>query len=351
MVDSKSVKYVPVLKWRKGEKMALQNLESRLKNVTLPLIELVNDEGDSPSDLPNDIASYWGRQAYLDVHYRPPQFAKYALDNVANHVVSGLDIIPVVRLDSSKIVLECARAVAGMHRLGYAIRIVLDNEMDFKVTKRQVDLILSEFGSNFGPVDLILDFGYLTPDTKYKSTVSGVLRPLGKYEWRRVVISAGTFPSDLMEFKPDGDNFIERLESKLWHKHGEKLSQKPIYSDYTVRYPMNVNKNGRGSKSIRYSLPGKTQVFRGTLDDLSFKYMVHSMNIRSLYGDEYPASYSWGDKFIHEKAEQLEQVMNDGHDPETYEDFSPGGSTDWVAVSVNHHIKLVLDSDLASTQA
>ena len=64
MVDEVKPVYVPALKWRQGEKLALKNLSDRLKSSIIPLIELVNDEGDNPEDLSNDLFAFWsGRTA------------------------------------------------------------------------------------------------------------------------------------------------------------------------------------------------------------------------------------------------------------------------------------------------
>lgn len=346
MVDQPNVKYVPALKWRKGEKVALKNLSARLKDAVIPLIELVNDEGDNPDDLSKDLALYWGKTAYLDVHYRPGHFARTALDNVAQHM-NGIDIIPVVRLDSSQIIIDGVKSVAGMYNNGLAVRIVITANLDFNLLQKEVDLVVGQLSSiSKDKIDIIVDFGHIDKNVAYKSTLEQIKNNLDLSDWRRIIIAAGTFPPNLLSFRPNEDNFLNRSELELWEENKLVIGRESIYSDYTVRYPSNITKGGRGSKSVRYTLKDKFQVFRGTLEDGTFKYLVHAANIRALYEDTYPENYSWGDEFIKQKADQLEECLQAGIDPETYTEFSTGGSTEWVAASVNHHMSVVLNSNL-----
>lgn len=345
MVDQQTVHYVPVLKWRQGEKIALRTLNESIKNHIIPLIELVNDEGDNPDDLSKDIAAYWSAPTYLDVHYRPKEFARRALENVAKHT-ERIDIIPVVRLDSPQIIIDGIKDVSAMYGNGYAIRIIVQDKLDFKLIQKEVKLIKNQLPSSGKKIDLILDFGYIDETTKYKSLLKKVAKNFKLDNYRRYIVSAGTFPPDLMDFKLNADNFLNRTELILWDESKNITGRNTIYSDYTVRYPANIEKGGRGSISIRYTIKDKFQVFRGLLNDASFKYLVHALNIKTLYGKIYPSNYCWGDASIHEKATQLESCLGAGLDPESYE-FKPGNSTDWVAISVNHHMAVVLMDNLS----
>lgn len=345
MVDQPNVIYVPALKWRQGEKIALKNIDERLKSFVMPLIELVNDEGDNPDDLSRDLFTYWQRTAYLDVHYRPTRFGRPALDNIAHHT-QGVDIIPVIRLNSPQIIIDGVKTVAGMYGNGFAIRIVVGPDLDFGLLQKEVSLIMDQFSTPIDKVDIIVDFGHINKKPGYATALERVKNNLALSNWRRIIICAGTFPSSLLSFRPNEDNFLDRLELALWRDHGSSLGRESIYSDYTVRYPANIAKGGVGSKSVRYALMDKFQVFRGLREDGTFKYLVHAANIRALYADSYPETYSWGDAFIKQKADQLQACLDAGIDPETYPDFSTGGPTDWVAASVNHHIAVVLKDDL-----
>ncbi len=346
MVDEVEPVYVPALKWRQGEKLALKNLSDRLKSSIIPLIELVNDEGDNPEDLSNDLSAFWSKTAYLDVHYRPQHFARTALNNVANHT-QNIDIIPVARLDSPQIVIEGIKSVAGMHNNGFALRIMATQDIDFSMLAEDVRLMLKRLSTSKDRVDLVVDFGYLEGKIQtYQATLESVASAISFDDWRRVIVVAGNFPPSLQDFRPNEDNLLKRSELELWQKNKVTGGRELIYSDYTIRYPENVTKGLRGSKSVRYTLENDFQVFRGTREDKSFKYLVHAMNIKALYSDKYPESHCWGDEVIVEKANQLEKCLSDGVDPETYDGFSPGGAKDWVALSINHHMTVVLKSNL-----
>ena len=70
------------------------------------------------------------------------------------------------------------------------------------------------------------------------------------------------------------------------------------------------------------------------------------MNAVSLYSDQYPASFSYGDNYIHQQATDLQQVLEDGLDPEDYTGFNPGNPGNWVAATVSHHIAVVMKDNL-----
>lgn len=347
MVEEVNPVYVPVLKWRKGEKLALKNLPNQLQKSIIPLIELVNDEGDNPEDLPNDISKFWHRTAYLDVRHRPKNFARIALDNIVSNY-QNKDIIPVVSLDSPQIIMEGIKNVVGIYNNGFALRIIVNQDLDFSLLIKEINLKLKFFAVAKDKIDLIVDFGYLESNTQtYKTVLKKIADIISFDNWRNVIVAAGNFPLSLKEFRPNGDNLLNRTELELWKKNKTICGRNIVYSDYTVRNPDNIIKGfSRGSTSVRYTLENNFQVFRGTQEDKPFKYLVHAMNIRALYSDIYPESYCWGDEAITDKANQLEECLNSGIDPEIYEKFSTGNPTDWVAWSVNHHITVVLKSNL-----
>ena len=346
MVDEVKPVYVPALKWRQGEKLALKNLSDRLKGSIIPLIELVNDEGDNPEDLSKDLSACWNRTAYLDVHHRPQHFARTALNNVAEYN-KNIDIIPVVRLDSPQIVIEGVKNVAGMYDNGFALRIIANQGIDFSLLSEDVRLMLERLAGSRSKVDLMVDFGYLEGKIQtYRATLENIADSISFNDWRRVIVVAGNFPPSLQGFRPNEENLLKRSELELWQKNKVTRGRELIYSDYTIRCPDNVAKGLRGSKSVRYTLENDFQVFRGTREDKPFKYLVHAMNIKDLYSGIYPEGYCWGDEMIAEKANQLEECFKDGADPEVYGGFSPGNSTNWVALSINHHMTVVLKSNL-----
>ncbi len=345
MGEVDTFKYVPALKWRAGEKLALSKLDEKLKPSVLPLIELVNDEGDNSDDLSKDIVSNWPHEAYLDVHYRKKDFAKRALDNIAKHFDTGVDVIPVVWLDSPPLIIDSAKNVALMCNNGAAVRIDLYDDQAFDSIQNEVDIILNSMGLKREKADLIIDFRYTEVSDDQTDAFKQLVNNLEMSEWRRVTIASGVVPAMLTEFKSNADNFIIRNEQELWVESTKLIGRGTLFSDYTVRNPENIDKQGHPSISVRYTLPDHYQIFKGKRNDEHFKYLVHGLNITSLYDNDYPRSYSWGDEFIHEKAQELADCLEAGGDP-AEADFKPGGFTNWIAASINHHMTVVLRDDL-----
>jgi Beta protein len=345
MVEDTSPIYVPAIKWRSGEKTALKQLDDKLKSQTFPLIELVNDEGDNPNDLALSIKSTWRSPAYLDVHHRPTHFGRTALNSVTQNI-DGLDLIPVVRLNSPQLIIEGVKNVASMNYNGIAIRIEVSNIENYNLLQTEVDLIIEQMGNITEQIDLIIDFGFVDKHKDCKTIINNLVKNLGFSRWRNIIMLSGAFPLSLSEYKPNEDNFLARTEYTLWRQCAPQIRGDVIFADYTVRNPNNISKGQRGTISLRYTLEDRYQIFKGTLADKGFKYLVHALNARTLYGYMYSERYSWGDGYISEKATQLERCLENGYDPEKYSDFTPGNATDWIAATINHHIALIRKSNL-----
>lgn len=345
MVDV--IKYVPVVKWKGGEKLALKNLNQNLKNYTIPLIELVNDEGDTPDKLTDDIRKFWpdSNSAYVDIHYRGPKRGLGALSNILDFP-NGVDIIPVVRTDTSLILHEVIKNIVLANRNGLAVRIVVKEDDDFEITSAEIEALLKALSQTKATSDLIIDFQYISASIDYSKIASSIASSIDLSQWRRVIVTAGVFPDYLTEFVPDADNFLDRSEWKLWNEFMHLFKRHTVFSDYTCRHPIFYPKPAnRGSQSLRYSLDDKYQIFRGKIQDKTYKRLAHSLNEVSLYGDIYPRNFSWGDEFIHEKAEQFSNILMSGQDVETA-DIPAGSQEQWVAATVNHHIAVVLKRNL-----
>ena len=340
-------KYVPIVKWKAGEKLALKEVDSNKKKFIIPLIELVNDEGDTPPLLTKDIQKYWPdtNTAYVDVHYRPTSFALNALHNLAEHS-NGVDLIPVVRTDTSLILHEAIKSVALAFNNGVAVRLVVDEGSDFEIANSEIEATLKAVAQSKHKSDLIIDLLYINDSFKYSETIKSLVKSIDLKPWRRVIVSSGVFPDYLTDFTPNEDNFLPRSEWQFWDEYKEFFSRETIYSDYTCRHPIYYPKPGSpGSKSLRYSLEERYQVFRGVIQDKPFKRLVHALNAVSLYGKEYPATFSWGDRYIHEKAAIFTDFLESGEEIDKA-NLSAGSESEWVSVTVNHHIAVVLKRNL-----
>lgn len=347
MVDNSSAVYVPVLKWRAGEKSALKSLPAAQQSKVLPLIELVVDEGDKPELLPNDIAKYWKGSAYLDVHLRPDGFAKTALQVIAANT-KDVDIIPVARLNiSQQIMIKGIKDVAIMCNNGVAIRIDMRSIRDFDIIKEELELLSDQLQIPQTKTDLIIDFGYIENVNDYNSGLKKLINQIDMSPWRRVVITAGSMPPTLTDFRPNEENIFPRLELNQWRVSAVLFKRNVIFGDYTTRYSDNFTRGGLGSISVRYTLENDFQIFRGTMYDKHYKFLAHALNIKTLYGDKYPASFSPGDQYIDEKAKLFEAFLETGQDPDDEDvKFEPGSKPTWVTASVSHHISVVLNQNL-----
>ena len=341
--------YVPILRWKRGEREALKQLAEADKERLTPLIELPPslftldyDAGDQ--DLRSmliraagDIQKAWGtRRAFCDLGLMPPRAEAAG----AGHPVAclweyarrqRLNLIPVIGLRRSTRYQSAVTRVIYEEGSGACIR--LTSEQLYSATFRN-DLASLMVSCNVQPdtVDLVID----------RRAVSDISTPVGELlgrlptvtAWRTLTVAGGSFPRDLSGFRV-GQHVHPRLEWRLWRNEvldAERVKRRATFADYTTQHAVFVEPPRRAnfSASIRYTSTDNWVVMRGegVFNDDSAGFAQWPANAALLC--ERPEfcgeRFSAGDSYIASRA-----VFG----------ASTGNAESWLRAGVNHHMTFV----------
>lgn len=323
-------KYVPILKWKKGEQSALKELSTNVKNNIIPLIEITPDFNES--NLLATIKCWENRPLYFDVL---PEC--YEEDNeIYFRILKKLDpnyTIPVLSLTDDIKIIEEAKILSN---IGFALRIT---SSDSEYIEDSLEQISNTFNSNF--IDLILDMKSITAENyseKYivlKSILSDIPN-INNY--RNIILATSSFPNSLNNIERYKLATVERLDWSFWEKCRSKLNKKfnidLVYSDYTIDTP-NYSPYIVGMSplfKIRYTyddnfiiLKGQT-IKKGGLERDSVAALCNILVTSNYFKG---TQFSWGDNYIFEHSNNLAP--------------SYGNLTTWVTVGTNHHITHIID--------
>ncbi len=336
--------YVPVLRWKAGEKRALKGLSREDKARMTPLLEwsrpgeVAPDEDreiptPEPRELAKDILRHWGaRSFFYDAH----QFwagnlghDSVLLRRYARELTNGgLRPIPVFNLLDEKSYHDALASLSS--RRGVCVRLAYSEIAGGKLAG-----LLREFSAatRYMPAatHLIADF-----ETHYREmdivTLCAQLPELGRY--LTFTVAAGSFPVDLREFKGPQVFYLAREEWVRWHDQMNRpLPRRPTFGDYITLNPT-LTAAARGlnpSATIRYTAEDHWLVMKGeglhTEDGPGYDQYPANARLLMERADYCGAEFSDGDRYIRDVA-----VSGAG----------PGNPTTWVQAGVNHHLVFVV---------
>jgi len=311
--------YVPILRWKAGEKRALRALPPKDKARMTPLIEWsrpgdVAPEEDrekptpEPRALAQDVLKHWGpRPFFWDPRWfcvgnlggDPLTLGRYAVELRDG----GLRPIPVLRLND---VVEpdlpdrLAQFLVAMALSPGAVHLIADFEMYY----RQVDV--AELCARLPDVVRYLTF----------------------------TVAAGSFPVDLREFKGPQVFYLPREEWLRWREQiEEQLARRPTFGDYVTIHPVltSAKRGLNPSATIRYTTEEHWLVMKGeglhNEDGPGYEQYASNAALLMKRRDYRGPEFSAGDRYIEDVA-----ILSSG----------PGSPTTWVQAGVNHHITFVL---------
>jgi hypothetical protein len=333
-------KYVPILKWKGGERIALRNLTDDIKKLIRPVLLVTRNT--EPDSFCMEVARNWGtnREFYLDFH---PDFAgNHAefIEIVMNEEESKqLAIIPVVTMNTSLDFISFIEnnISSSRFRHGLALRVRSLNSKTIQDWSDSLDQLINKADN----IDLILDtgeIGHLPNDSieMYSNLIKGVIRDLQQQNnFRHVIVAGASFPESISVRQNDISS-ISRIEWLLWKNI---MNEMPyiLFGDYGVDDPKDPEYEGRVTiiPTIRYTHEDHWYIIRGRYDPRTpYDYtQFHELSRMLLQrnhifcGEE----FSWGDTKIFECANTTCTITNCNH----------GNMTTWVQINTNHHLTYV----------
>ena len=299
-------------------------------------------------DVGKRLLKYCGRKTvFLDVHLLDGDIRASAFESIlsaANIVdlfsIPVVHIIPVVGTDADMATRKVAVKYAKMNDRGLCIRIDDSHFKDKNLAEHFEDFIKSH-GLEIKNVDILVDLQIVDEHTTAESVIEKLARIPQIKDCRSFILSGGAFPKDLSKLEVFNVHPLPRTDWKLWHEisKSDKLSRKPLFSDYTIQHPKFYGyiPGASVSASIRYTDDEQWRVFRGrALNYLDKKngnkripgydqYLAHARELvkQPFYKQ---ADYSFGDSEINRIASQDEKTGN----PQM-----------WLNIGINHHLTLV----------
>ncbi len=286
--------YMPVLKLKRAEKEALEEVDIRLHQSIVPLFEVVErrpkppkskkrkgkksqaqDEGSSSNErVWPTISEHLERafDAYL-VHVLgtyprcliDPRDMARGGDDAAQAVFEraeamGINFTPVTGF-SRALGHEAAMAHRS-HGRGIALRVCHPEIMQVNFNNL-LEMFLIQNHLAREEIDLIIDL-----DSLYGMVFHGALRRANQCidrvpleGWRTLTLSSTGFADNLRDVKVNTTGHFERLDWQVWsafYRQRERFSRMPAYSDFGIQHPVGVENfvfsgQGNAAPSIRWA--------------------------------------------------------------------------------------------------
>lgn len=325
-----SPKYVPIVKWKKGEQTALRELSTEISNSIIPLIEITPDFNIEKLE---QSFNYWSNKYYYfdispELYENNPEIYLRILEQLNPNYV-----IPVLTHSNAFNLINYATELSNN---GIALRITTDT-----LSTLNTDLFNITQVINTNNIDLILDFKYIA-NTRFNLLYSSFLNFISLIpninEFRNIIVSASSFPETLANINRETINLINMFEWQFYreyiHSYAYENKLNIIYSDYCICNPINIEFEPymKPSFNIRYTSTGQFLVLKGNLiKSGGLRAENVSRLCNTLVSSDYFTNehYSWGDNYIY-----THRVNNQAR---------YGSPTTWRAICTNHHITHIVN--------
>jgi hypothetical protein len=339
--------YVPILRWKRAERVALGNLTDTDRSRVTPLLELTpysfrakkNRPAPDPKDVLTknaaDMLKYWGRAPFfIDLcHLRGgPNIGHgiHPLEFLAQQArQNGLNLIPTTGLSRENSYQNAVASIVATDGFGFCLRIHPSEAQTSDFSSRLSDL-QNLIGVTAEDTDLFLDYRLWNGNALALASIYNSIPNI--HQWRTLTVSCGNFPRDLTGFTI-GQHQLPRSDWVAWRTQisAGSLSRLPSFSDYTIQHAEFAEppEHANFSASIRYACGDYWVIMRGesVFTDGGPGYDQWPANAQLLCArSEFSGpAFSEGDKYIFEMANQTAKT---------------GSAETWLRAGINHHITL-----------
>lgn len=279
--------YVPALKWRQGEYMALEELRPHHKAHLTPLIDVPPIPWDFAEErpaksidahiarMPEQMVKSWGteRPFFLDAGLVDPDARIVGGRHLVDHLFSelsraGVQAIPVTATDRDDPYQAAIYDVVRRDRRGLCVRAEMDDFQD-AASLTVLTSLFDGFGVSRDEVDLVIDLRAINGGQTglLAMLVTAALQKLGgAVEFRTLTLLSGAFPVDLSAVA-QGVSLLPRSDWALWlNLRSTPLTRQPSFGDYTAAHPEPKEIDPRlmqASANIRYATDADWVIARG----------------------------------------------------------------------------------------
>jgi len=354
-----SKKYVPCVRWKQGEYLAMMDLSAETKDSIMPLIEVAEFNPENPeyafdfetnkppktidqhlAQFAKRVRSKWGTaNCFVDLCHvgvsarmvdgqHPVAFIFDALRS------ESVMAIPAIGLLQDAAHQDAVRNVDLADHRGLCLRIVLEEITEPNFTDQLNDL-LRNMGMKSEQCDFILDLRAppnFEPLNGFTGLLESVIKTLPHLNsWRSLSLLGTSIPKSLGGFTP-GVSVIPRYEWRLYKQLAARLKSSnvriPNFGDYVINHPEVAHMDPRFMKpraNIRYTINDSWLIARG---EKTRDYSEHKDLCRSIIKSQFYSgrSFSAGDTYILD--------CEKGN-------VSTGNLTTWRRMGTNHHLEMV----------
>lgn len=329
--------YVPVLKYKQGEKDALYTLTDEIKENIRPMLEITPDIIDKQNF--SGTEDFWNAKHYIAIS---PEISGDLDDDKFFSMLSKFKkefVIPTITLTDA---VEKTSKLTSESSNGVALRLFIEEILDDDFEERYTEMLNLLDLSN---TDLIISVQFVD-STKVNETsfvIRGAINLISHLnKFRNVIFSSNSFPGAL-EVEKKKLTLIPRNETKVFEKVKTEFLKKDveiIYSDYAINHwsYFKFIPGMQPSFNIRYTTNDVYVIYKGDTvkkGGLNIEKVIEGCKL--LVESPYfcGKTYSWGDNEIFDKS--------------IGESAGPGSLTTWRAIGTNHHITFMVN--LLSSQS
>lgn len=344
--------YVPILRAKEGELVALDKLSNAAKNDLTPLLDIsLRDETAEDlsvsvhlAKVASKIGSVWAEHTiYLDMfnwdadaisengqHVLLEMWKYLESHSVKTHIILGFDRWED---DAYKLAIKNILTIAPR-------KVCLRLDMEAIRDIRSPDFFEETLNSIFEYLDL--DSGLMVilldvEDITHMATmdiydeISFAISYLDNHGFDEIILAGSSIPAFVTDIvkKENSSALINRKEMILWKMLVSEGNKNLIFGDYGIRNPKSSGKGyGNTNGKIRYTIENQLFVVRGHNLTKPPKGKQHYLLAAKVVNSPYyeGADFSWGDSKILDCSNQK----------------CIGNSTNWISIDTNHHIEYVL---------
>jgi len=349
--------YVPLLRGKMGEFIALKELSLTARSSLTPLLEVPDRDWDYELEdyrktveehinrYPDLITDNWG---LAEIFVDAPSVSETDVMNDGTHPLEYIFerlssasslAIPVTSLSRPATYQQAVQSIVARDGRGVCIRIEWD-ALSSATFATDLQALLGYLNISEGEVDLVLDLGFIGGDSQipiFQSFATNFIATNSiALNARTLTLLSSAFPVNLSNFGI-GISSTPRSDWHLWQNiiANSQLPRLPSFGDYAISNPEIAQIDPRlmrMSASIRYTSDDVWFIFKGygitnaarggtsQYFDLARAITQH----RSWCG----RTFSWGDAFIDDVANNV---------------AGPGNGQSWRQAPTNHHLHFAVN--------
>jgi hypothetical protein len=192
--------YVPVLRWKRGERDGLRLLAGNVRRQVTPLLELVPIADNTPNKLANEIKKSWALDPFfLDFVHLPDLKASNIIADVSHALrIQGMRPILVTGVTRESDYQSAIANAVRSDKNGACIRLS-PSDLKNDWLKIYIGDVLQGLGLEPERVDLVADYQLISEFAMSFQELCKKVPHLTR--WRTFTVMSGAFSKDLTEYK------------------------------------------------------------------------------------------------------------------------------------------------------